>query len=356
MKIAVVCDYVLRPNRIGGMDRFYKLYYQKLIAMGFEVDWYFTKYTPFEFYKEMNIYSANLTSVEQFFLTKNISDRKQYYVIVTHFTELCTSFYKQCSQIFPKSKIIAVDHNPRPLQGFPLKKRIKKRISGLMYGKYIHQFVGVSQYTVNHILNDYGRFLKKKTNVIYNGIDTNVFVKRTEEHKNKFIVASHLRESKGIQDLLKSLSFIKKEKLENVLIDIYGEGPYEKTLKELCSEYQLEHNVYFKGSSAKLNRLFCDYAYMIQPTYMECFSLSILESLSANVPVITTTVGGNLEVVTHGNNGFIYEPGDCRELSNILEGIIDNKNKIVEDTSILIREEYFLDKMVSEHINLLVCI
>ena len=40
---------------------------------------------------------------------------------------------------------------------------------------------------------------------------------------------------------------------------------------------------------------------------MECFSLSILESLSANIPVITTTVGGNLEVVTHEENGFIYE-------------------------------------------------
>jgi glycosyltransferase involved in cell wall biosynthesis len=36
---------------------------------------------------------------------------------------------------------------------------------------------------------------------------------------------------------------------------------------------------------------------------MECFSLSILESLSANVPVITTNVG-NEEVII--NNKMVY--------------------------------------------------
>ena len=351
--IAVVCNYVLRSDRVGGMDRFYKLYNQKLIEKGYNIDWYFTNYTPFSFFYEMNIYSANGTSVEQLFLTKNLSEKKEYNVIVTHFTELCTSFYKEVNQLFPKVKIIAVDHNPRPLQGFPLEKRIKKRIAGLLYGKYINQFIGVSQYTVNHILKDYGFYLNKKTKVIYNGIDTEVFVKSNNEYNNKFIVASHLRESKGIQDLLKALSLIKKDKLEGVIIDIYGKGPYEQKLKEITDEYNLEKVVSFKGSSSKLNELFCLYSYMIQPTYMECFSLSILESLSANIPVITTTVGGNLEVIQDGENGFIYEPGNFKALQKILEEIILKEKDIRKDTSILIKEKYFLERMVNQHIKLL---
>jgi glycosyltransferase involved in cell wall biosynthesis len=355
-KIAVICNYTLRPDRVGGMDRFYKLYNQRLKAMEVQVDWYFTNYTPFEFYKEMNIYNAAGGAVEQLFLTKNSLKNNNYEVIVTHFTELCTSIYKEFHQLFPKAKIIAVDHNPRPLGGFSLKKRIKKRISGLLYGKYIDQFVGVSQYTVNHILNDYGSYLKSKTNVIYNGVNADVFVKRIQKNKNKFIVASHLRTSKGIQDLIKALSFIGENLLQNVVIDIYGEGPNENNLRELTNNYNLENIVFFKGSSAKLNELFCDYAYMIQPTYMECFSLSILESLSANVPVITTTVGGNLEVVENGKNGFIYEPGDCKALSIILKGILSGNSSILEDTTTLIEQEFHLDKMVDKHIKLLPCI
>ncbi|MDO3695132.1 glycosyltransferase family 4 protein [Wenyingzhuangia sp. chi5] len=355
MKIAVICNYVLRPDRIGGMDRFYQSYNQKLIEMDIQVDWYFTNYTSFEFYKGMNIYSAEGASVEQLFLNQNISKNNNYEAIVTHFTELCTSFYKECHQLYPNANIIAVDHNPRPLEGFPLKKRIKKRIAGLLYAKYIHQFVGVSQYTVNHILNDYGAFLKDKTKVVYNGIDTKVFIKRTQENKNKFIVASHLRASKGIQDLIKAFSLIDNSALNNVVVDIYGEGPYEQVLRDLTVKYSLEDVIFFKGSSAKLNELFCDYAYMIQPTYMECFSLSILESLSANVPVITTTVGGNLEVLENGKNGFIYEPGDSKALASILEKVITDKKNITDDTATLIQQEFYLDKMVSEHIKLLPC-
>jgi glycosyltransferase involved in cell wall biosynthesis len=92
---------------------------------------------------------------------------------------------------------------------------------------------------------------------------------------------------------------------------------------------------------------------MIQPTYMECFSLSILESLSANIPVITTTVGGNLEVVTNNKNGYIYNPGDCKALATILENILKANTSVIENTSALIEQEYHLNKMVLNHINLL---
>lgn len=350
-KVAVVCNYILKSDRIGGMDRFFRLFDEKLKENGHDVDWFFTAYTTFDFYKNLNIYSANHTSVESKFL--EISCNHTYDIVITHFTELCTKFYKNVQLQNPKSYIVAVDHNPRPLNGFSLKKRLKKRLEGVLYNKYIHQFIGVSQYTVNHILNDYGFFLKKKTKVIYNGVDTGVFVKRTQENTNKFIVASHLRPSKGIQDLLKALSYIKSEFLEGIVVDIYGEGAYKEELLKITNKYNLQKVVTFKGSSSKLNELFCNYRYMIQPTYMECFSLSILESLSANIPVITTTVGGNLEVLENNKNGFIYNPGDCKALSIILENIITAKSTITEDTSSLIEKEYFLEKMVENHLRIL---
>jgi glycosyltransferase involved in cell wall biosynthesis len=58
------------------------------------------------------------------------------------------------------------------------------------------------------------------------------------------------------------------------------------------------------GSTANLSELYCRYDYMF-PSHMECFSLSILESLSANVPVITTNVGGNEEVIIN-NKMVLY--------------------------------------------------
>ena len=350
-KVAVVCNYILKPNRVGGMDRFFKLFDTALKEKGYTVDWFFTAHTAFDFYKDLTIWDAKNSSVEETFL--KVSSNQTYGVVITHFTELCTKFYKEVAILNPNSYVIAVDHNPRPLAGFSLKKSIKKRMAGLLYAKYINQFIGVSQYTVNHILRDYGTFLKRKTNLIYNGIDAAIFEKRTQENKNKFIVASHLRPSKGIQDLLKALSIIEVPLLEGVVVDIYGEGAYKEELISLTQELKLQNVVHFKGSSSKLSKLFCNYSHMIQPTYMECFSLSVLESLAANVPVITTTVGGNLEVVINNKNGYIYIPGDCKALAAILEAILKGNNSTIEHTSSLIEQEYPLNKMVLNHLNLL---
>ncbi|MDO5970553.1 glycosyltransferase family 4 protein [Flavivirga aquimarina] len=352
--IAIVCNYTLQPDRIGGMDRFYIAFDKEVKEKGYHTNWFFSKYEAFEFYKELNIHTDNKSSVERFFMKHCEQNDIRYDIVITHFTELCTPFYKWVKQKH-KGYIVAVDHNPRPLNGFPIKKRMKNWIKGLFYSKYIDQFIAVSEYTKKHILNDYGHFLASRVPVVRNGIACHVFKKRTTDQSNKFIVASHLRPSKGIQDLIKAVSMLSEEVKKEIHIDIYGEGSYEDELKELSMSLNLDDCIHFKGSSPLLSELFCNYNFMLQPTYMECFSLSILESLSANVPVVTTQVGGNLEVITHSENGYIYPAGNIEDLAEIINNIVLKKYVIKQDVSKLVEEQYYLDKMVKDHINLLPC-
>lgn len=351
-KIAVVCNYALNPNRIGGMDRFYVAYDAKAKELGYEVDWYFLDYQPFDFYSGLTIFSSNNWSVETFFLEKVHQGNLKYDVLVTHFLALCTSFFKK-AKVAGIQQTIVVDHNPRPLEGFPLSKILKNKIKGILYSQYIDQFIGVSEYTRKHILKDYGFFLDQKTNVIYNGIDTSVFVKRGNENTNQFVVCSHLRESKGIQDLITAVAVLDGEIKNQIQIDVYGEGPFETELLGMTKANHLEGIIHFKGGSSQLNELLSHYRYLLQPTYMECFSLSILESLAANVPVITTTVGGNLEVIQHNSNGFIFEPKDYLALAGILKNIVLGNLKIDNDVSERIEKDFNLAKMVNEHVQLL---
>lgn len=352
-KIALVCNYALNPNRIGGMDRFYVAYDKKAKERGYAIDWYFSDYQGFDFYSGLTIFSADNQNVEAFFLEKVHQEHLKYDILVTHFIALCTSFFKKAKALGIQYTI-SVDHNPRPLEGFPFSKVIKNKIKGILYSHYIDQFIGVSDYTRNQILKDYGFFLDQKTSVIYNGIDTAVFLKRRNDNKNTFVVCSHLRHSKGIQDLIKAVSILDGTIKNQIQIDVYGEGPYEKELLDMTKEKELEGIIHFKGGSSQLNELLSNYRYLLQPTYMECFSLSILESLAANVPVITTTVGGNLEIIENGKNGFIFEPKDCSALAAILKGIVLEEIKIDEDVSKQIEKDFNLEKMVEEHIQLLV--
>ena len=353
-QLAVVCNYKLNPTRIGGMDRFFVAYDKACKLNGFDVKWFFSGGRDFDFYTELHIEMSREASVEKCFLAFLQNNDPGFEIVVTHFVELCTPFFKKV-KAFGNAHIIAVDHNPRPPEGFPLKKRLKNKLKGKLYSRYIDGFIGVSHYTVDCILQDYGSSLSEKTQTVYNGIDTSIYLQRTSENRGKFIVASHLRKSKGIQDLIEAVNILPKNKKRLLEIDIFGEGPMEVILKEKIKEYNLEPQFSFKGSSPNLPELFQFYSFLLQPTYMECFSLSILESLAANVPVITTPVGGNPEIISEGENGFLFKPGDVAALAKILEKVLQQEKKIEKDVSLLIKQQFTLEKMVKEHLDLLPC-
>ena len=198
--------------------------------------------------------------------------------------------------------------------------------------------------------------MKKKTNIIYNGV---VFAEIEERklrntEKPTFIVASHLRESKGVQDLIAAVSLLSDEIKKEIKIVIYGDGPYKSHLVDSINKMELQNCFTFMGSRPNLRILFSKYDYLLQPTHMECFSLSVLESLAANVPVITTNVGGNEEVIVNGLNGYIFKVQDINALKEILEKVYLGHKKIESNTRSLVKDSFSLTTMVEHHLALVV--
>ena len=353
-KIAVLCNYELLPERVGGMDYFFWQFDAKCKQNNIQVDWFFPNQSSHGDYAKLTIFENTATSIESFFLNHCTQNSSNYESIITHFIELCTPFFYKIKQR-TTARIIVVDHNPRPINGYPFQKRLHKRLKGILFSKYIDLFVGVSNYTVNEILKDFGSSLKNKTIPIYNGVLINDIKVRTERNKFKptFMVASHLRASKGIQDLVQAVMLLPDEIKNEIKIAIFGDGPYKEKLIELIKQKKLTDNFQFMGSQPNLKEIFCQYDYMLQPTHMECFSLSILESLAANVPVITTNVGGNEEVITNTVNGFIIKAKDIDSLENVIKKVYLGDFKITQNTRTLIEEAFSLDSMVDNHFKII---
>ncbi|CAA9203662.1 UDP-N-acetylglucosamine--peptide N-acetylglucosaminyltransferase GtfA subunit [Flavobacterium bizetiae] len=353
-RIAIICNYQLLPERVGGMDYFFWDFDKKCKENNIEIDWFFPNKSSHGNYSNMTIYNSEVKSVEKSFLSLYKKSEPNYTHIITHFIELCTPFFYKIKKL-SHAKIIAVDHNPRPLYGYPLKKRINKKLKGILFSRYIDFFVGVSNYTVNEILKDFGSHLKSKTLTIYNGVILDAIVEREKRatQKPSFLVASHLRESKGIQDLIEAVYLLPIEIKTQIEIVIYGDGPYKQQLLEKIEKYSLCKCFIFMGSKPNLNEIFSQYDYMLQPTHMECFSLSILESLAANVPVITTNVGGNIEAITSGKNGYVFKAKNLKDLTQIIKDIYLGDKKISINTRELIANSFSLPKMVENHFELL---
>ena len=353
-KIALLCNYKLLPERLGGMDYFFWQFDAKCKEKKIQVDWFFPNHSTHGGYPNLNICNGKTESVETNFLDFCMQNQIEYSHIITHFIELCTPFFKEVKQ-FSKAKITAVDHNPRPLKGYTFKIKIKKKIKGLLYSRYIDIFVAVSNYTKLELLKDFGSHLISKIQVIHNGIALDEIQVRTKRNGNQpsFLTTSHLRPSKGIQDLIHAVYLLPEAIKNDLTIDLYGDGPYRKQLQNQVESLGLTHCFRFMGSSSILKSIYCKYDYMLQPTHMECFSLSILESLAANVPVITTNVGGNEEAIINGVNGYIFNAKDIGALASLLNDVCLGIKKINWNTRLDIEKRFSLEQMVENHLRLL---
>ena len=350
-KIAILCNYELLPERVGGMDYFFWQFDATCKQNNVEVNWFFPNRSEHGEYGNLTIFDSNNQSVESFFLDFCFQNNPSYTHVITHFVELCTPFFYKIKR-FSNAKIIAVDHNPRPISGYSVKKKIEKRLKGILFSRYIDLFVGVSIYSKNEVIKEFGKQIKKKSIVIFNGLKIEKFKKKTNfDFTNKFIVASHLRKDKGIQDLIFAVNNLEEQYKKNLIIDVYGNGYYEEVLKFMVTNFSLSNIFNFKGSVSNLNEIYCDYDFLVHPSHGETYCFSVIESLVSGLPVITTKNQGNvLGLIEENRNGFLFEVGKNDELTLILKKIIlqeyyvtdfSTNNEKIEDLS--------LENMVENH-------
>src|SRR5699024_9570393 len=93
----------------------------------------------------------------------------------------------------------------------------------------------------------------------------------------------------------------------NVRFLIGGVGPEENRLKEFVVQNNLSNYVDFLGwvSEEQKQFFFKESQVFVLPSYNEGLPISILESLSFGIPVISTNVGSIDEAIIDNYNGFI---------------------------------------------------
>ncbi|MEJ2672038.1 MAG: glycosyltransferase family 4 protein [Deltaproteobacteria bacterium] len=69
---------------------------------------------------------------------------------------------------------------------------------------------------------------------------------------------------------------------------------------------------------------------MAVPSSYEGFGIVYLEGMHFGLPAIASTRGAAREIITHGQNGFLVEPGDARALAQCLEALMTNRARVLE--------------------------
>ena len=83
---------------------------------------------------------------------------------------------------------------------------------------------------------------------------------------------------------------------------------YREELKQQTIRLGLQDSVIFTGFRLDVQKILSSLAVSVLPSLKEGLSNSLLESMAAGVPVVATNVGGNPEVVIHGETGLLVPP------------------------------------------------
>ena len=165
-------------------------------------------------------------------------------------------------------------------------------------------------------------YYKKLCSNVYhipNAIDIKSLpVTSDSRYDHQIIFAGRLSKEKGILTILEMTKKLPSE----IDLVIIGSGPEEDTVLDYEKQFK---NIHYLGyqSKDKTIPLIRGSILLIQPSFAEGISSTLLEAMACKTPIIATNVGGNKELLGKNNVGILIEPGDSKIL---LKKIIELTN------------------------------
>ncbi|HEY0221784.1 MAG TPA: glycosyltransferase [Lactovum miscens] len=152
-----------------------------------------------------------------------------------------------------------------------------------------------------------------------------------EENKYKFMTASRLAAEKHIDVLVRAVVALKEE-LPEIEFHIYGAGKLVKELRDLIAKLNAKDFVKLHGHLDLDNSIYGSYGGYLTASSSEGFGLTLLEAVSACLPIIGLDVDyGNSEFIKNGINGFCISPKSFKNEEEQVEIFSNMIRKMVQE-------------------------
>jgi L-malate glycosyltransferase len=158
----------------------------------------------------------------------------------------------------------------------------------------------------------------------FNGLDTAIFhpgdraPRESGEGLVVGIVAA-LRSEKSIETLIEAFARVRNR---SHMLVIVGDGPCKDTLEALARRLGVRERTTFTATTVDVTSWYRRIDVFALPSINESFSNSLMEAMACGCTVLASNVGGNPELVVHGQNGLLFEPGNVTSLTGELEAVL----------------------------------
>ena len=139
---------------------------------------------------------------------------------------------------------------------------------------------------------------------------------------NLYPVKGHRYLIEGIPSILRSCP--------NTSFVFAGRGKLESELREQVRRLGLDSRVHFIGLRQDIPRILAMLDVFVLPSLSEGLSMAILEAMMVGKPVVATHVGGNPELISDGDTGYLVPPCDSSALASRLIKLLTDKQQAIQ--------------------------
>ncbi len=168
---------------------------------------------------------------------------------------------------------------------------------------------------------------KEKTSTIHSGIAPEYYT--TEKHRHPVLTlgaVGALSTQKGFEVLIDALAELKKDtSMPEWQCLIAGDGPLFQELKVQADQLGMAESILFLGYRDSREVLPEIDILTVPSVDGEGSNAVIKEGWASEIPVITSDLPSNLELVTHEHDGLVFRNRDAKELASAISRIANDK-------------------------------
>lgn len=232
------------------------------------------------------------------------------------------------------------------------------RIMG--WGKRV---IVISRVVGRHMIDDFG-VPPDRIRLIHRGIDLSQFTFVPQKYDSvpkifRIINVGRLSPIKGQVDFLRAVHHVRREipNLEVWIVGSEGKGKtrYTELLQRTTRQLGLDSCVKFMGTRRDIPELLAQADLLVLATRIpEAFGRVVVEAGAVGTAVISTRVGGVLDIVDDGENGLLVPPGDVQSLTRSMTALLKDRakcRKLARSMREKVEKNFGLDQMVDKTID-----
>jgi len=175
-----------------------------------------------------------------------------------------------------------------------------------------------------HVVKEQG-LREAKVRVIRNGLEPELFVSRLSREEARLRLGlppgamvlgsvGNFKPEKNQEDLIRLVGWLRARGQDARLL-LVGGGPREGDLRRFAAQTGVADAVQLVGETPLIADCLATMDLFLNSSTREGCCNAILEAMAASVPVLAYAVGGNPELVTHGETGYLFPLGAWEEMA-----------------------------------------